>query len=142
MSYSLWDLVSATIEHILGAHYSSDENTAPFQKKNSEERFLGTFQRFYPLLRLKNGLTVFNPLIRYNDEEINNVISEKKIPLTTTSCRYREYRPKRLFAEYYKRSGLRFEFDKVFDFAKKSLNLPEISYFENLETETYVKKML
>lgn len=142
MSYSLWDIVSATVEHILGTHYSHDEDTVPVQKKNSEERFLGTFQRFYPLLKLENGLMVFKPLIRYNDQEIKNVVSEKRIPLTTTSCRYRKYRPKRLFAEYYERSGLCFEFDKVFDFAKKSLNLPAISYFENLETETYVKKML
>ena len=142
MSYSLWDLVSATVEQLLGAVYCNSEHTDLSQKDNSEERFLETFQRFYPLLKLKNGLTIFKPLIRYNDQEINEVVSGNEIPLADNPCRYKAYRPKRFFEKYYDANNMRFEFEKVLDFVKKTFNFPEISQFEDLELEAYVIKML
>jgi tRNA(Ile)-lysidine synthase TilS/MesJ len=142
MSYSLWDLVSATIEHILSAIYFNTNCSVPVRGKGTEERFIETSQRFYPSLKLKEGLTIFKPLIRYNDQDILKVISDNKIPLLTTSCNYKEYRPKRLFGTYYKKMGLHFEYSKVLEFAKKSLNLPEISYYSNISMEEYLTKII
>ena len=94
------------------------------------------------MLKLKEGLTIFKPLIRYNDQDILKVISENKISILTTSCKYEEFRPKRLFATCHEKMGLYFEFSKVFEFAKKALNLPEISYYEEISEEEYLNKII
>jgi len=119
MSYSLWDLVSATLEHISGAIFSDESYSSSLQGKSSDERFIEIAQRFYPLLKIKGGPTIYKPLIKYNDQDIHNFISKNSIPLTTTPCSYKEFRPKRTFATYYEKSDLFFDYSKVLDFAKK-----------------------
>ena len=142
MSYSLWDLVSATIEHTLGAVYASAKTSAPVRHKSTEERFYETAQRFYPLLKLKDGFSIFKPLIYYNDQDITTLIAEEGIPLLSSTCRYKEYRPKRLFAQYYEQMGLRFDYEKVFRFAQTALHLPEESFFTQMGEDRYLKKLI
>ncbi len=142
MSYSLWDLVSATLEHISKATFSDKDYSSSLQQKSSDERFIETAQRFYPLLKLKGGPTIYKPLIKYNDQEIKNFILENSIPLTTTSCSYKEFRPKRIFATYYEKTDLFFDYSKVLDFSKKVLDLPEISYYEEIGMEKYIAKVI
>jgi len=142
MSYSLWDLVSATLEHISGAIFSDKNYSSSLQGKSSDERFIETAQRFYPLLKLKGGPTIYKPLIKYNDQEIQNFISENKIPLTTASCNFKEFRPKRTFATYYEKTDLFFDYTKVLEFSKKRLNLPDISYYEEIDSSEYMNKII
>lgn len=142
MSYSLWDLVSATIEHTLGAVYAGAEAASPVRHKSTEERFYETAQRFYPLLKLKDGLSIFKPLIYYNDQDITRLLSEQGIPLLSKTCQYKQYRPKRLFAQYYEQMGLRFDFEKVFRFAQTALHLPEESFFTQMGEDRYLKKLI
>ena len=142
MSYSLWDLVSATLEHISRATFSDKSYSNSLQGKSSDERFIETAQRFYPLLKLKQGPTIYKPLIKYNDQEIQNFISANSIPLTTTSCSYKEFRPKRIFATYYEKTDLFFDYSKVLDFSKKVLNLPDISYYEEIDMEKYMTTVI
>lgn len=143
MSYSLWDLVSATIEHTLGAVYASADASSPVVRhKSTEERFHETAQRFYPLLKLKDGFSIFKPLIYYNDQEIMRVISDEGIPLLSTKCHYRKYRPKRLFAQYYEQMGLRFDFEKVFRFAQTALHVPDENFFTQMGEDRYLKKLI
>jgi tRNA(Ile)-lysidine synthase TilS/MesJ len=142
LSYSLWDLVSATIEHILGAVYTDKTAAAAVCYKSAEERFTETSQRFYPLLRMPNGFTIFKPLIRYNDPDILGVIEREGLQILPSSCEFKPYRPKRLFAQYYERMGLRFDFNEVFAFAKNALNLPDESRFTGMDREHYLKKVI
>ena len=142
MSYSLWDLVSATIEHISSATFSDKDYLSSLQGKSSGERFIETAQRFYPMLKLKGGPAIYKPLIKYNDQDIRKFISENSIPLTTTPCNYKEFRPKRIFATYYEKTDLFFDYSKVLDFAKKVLNLPDISYYEEIDIEDYMTKVI
>jgi tRNA(Ile)-lysidine synthase TilS/MesJ len=141
MSYSLWDLVSATLEHILGGYYSEQPGTIDENNHNPGNRFLETSQRFYPLIRLKNGLQIFKPLIRYNDQQILGLIEHTGIPLSEIPCRYREFRPKRLFCRYYEKAKLQFDFDQVFTFATNVLKIPALSYYEALDMDTYLDKL-
>ncbi len=142
MSYSLWDLVSATLEHISSATFSDKSYSSFLQGKSSDERFIETAQRFYPLLKLKQGPTIYKPLIKYNDQDIQNFILENNIPLTTTSCKYKEFRPKRIFAAYYEKTDLFFDYSKVLGFAIKALNLPDITYYEEIDTEKYMTMVI
>ena len=142
MSYSLWDLVSAMLEHISSAIFSDKSYSSSLQGKSSDERFIETAQRFYPLLKLKGGPTIYKPLIKYNDQDIRNFISENSIPLTTTPCSYKEFRPKRTFAAYYEKTDLFFDYSQVLDFAKKTLNLPDISYYEGIDMEKYMTTVI
>jgi hypothetical protein len=142
MSYSLWDLVSASIEHILGSMYAGADSSPAVRHKPIEERYVETFQRFYPILKMKDGFLVFKPLIRYNDQEILNFISEKKIPILTTRCSYRQYRPKRHFSSYYERMNLRFDFDKILGFAQGALGLPDERFFSEMGEEQYLKQVI
>ena len=142
MSYSLWDLVSATVEHILGSIYSSDDINNNDIRQRLNNRFNEISQRFYPLITLRDGLTIFKPLIHYNDQHILNYLSERKIPVVSNKCEYKDYRPKRWFANYYHNAGLEFEYEKVHSFAQKALALPDITYYENVETGNYFNKMI
>jgi tRNA(Ile)-lysidine synthase TilS/MesJ len=142
MSYSLWDLVSATIEHTLGAVYAGAETSSRVRHKSTEERFYETAQRFYPLLKLQDGFSIFKPLIYYNDQDIKRVLSEEGIPLLTATCHYKQYRPKRLFARYYEQMGLRFDFEKVLRFAQTALHLPDESFFTQMGEDAYLKKLI
>lgn len=142
MSYSLWDLVSATLEHISGAIFTDKSYSSSLQGKSTDERFIETAQRFFPLLKLKGGPTIYKPLIKYNDQEIHKFISENRIPLTTTSCNFKEFRPKRTFATYYEKTDLFFDYSKVLDFSKRALNLPDISYYEEIDSKEYMTRII
>jgi tRNA(Ile)-lysidine synthase TilS/MesJ len=142
MSYSLWDLASASIEHILGSVYASEDSSPSIRHKPMEERYIETFQRFYPLLSMQSGLVVFKPLIRYNDQEIMDFISKEGIQVLTTHCIYRQYRPKRHFSSYYEKMNLQFDFDKVLRFARSALQLPEERFFSDMGEERYLKKVI
>ncbi|MFH1154141.1 MAG: hypothetical protein V1793_10000 [Pseudomonadota bacterium] len=141
LGYSLWDLVSASIELTLRTKLGNSPDGC-FHGKNSAERLEEISQRFFPVLELQDGLTVFKPLITYNDPDINGVITRNAIPLGKEECRYKGFRPKRLLSEYYGTFGLNFDYNKVHDFAKSVLDSPGIDYFQNISTLSYVEKMI
>jgi tRNA(Ile)-lysidine synthase TilS/MesJ len=142
MSYSLWDLVSSTIEHILNAYYSDPEYSNRITKKDYTERFIETSQRFYPFIKLNEGFSIFKPLIYYNDQEIMSFLTEKNIPTCTMQCKHHNYRPKRVFAKYYQQVDLHFNYQKVLQFAENVLNLPDISFFEEIDMKEYLQKII
>lgn len=142
MSYSLWDLVSAMLEYITQSTFHDEKYSKTFQDKNPERRFFETAQRFYPLLNIKTGPTIYKPLIKANDQDIRSYIQENKIPLTTIPCTYKDFRPKRILAAYYEKSELYFDYNKLFDFSKKVLGLPDKSYYEKIETKEFMTGVL
>jgi len=142
VSYSLWDLVSATVEHITGGIYADQKLSNAAKGKQPEERFLEIAQRFYPLIKLKSGLSIFKPLIYYNDQDILETVKENDLPLTVPTCDHKEYRPKRGFALYYHKMDHHFKYDKVFKFAQSALNIPDLSFFSEMSTEAYLKEVI
>lgn len=134
-SYSLWDIVSYSIERVLADSLSVSEDD------DSYRRFQETAHRFYPLLHMNGGYEVFRPLIRYNDSDVKKAIEEAGIPILSTPCEYADFRPKRILTQYYKRMGLHFDYDKVIAFAERSLALPDISAFTSTERERYLSEL-
>ena len=142
VSYSLWDLVSATIEHITGGIYANQGFSVAVKGKQPEDRFLEIAQRFYPLINLKSGLSVLKPLIYYNDQDILETVKENDLPLTKPTCDHKEYRPKRGFALYYHRMDHHFNYEKVLKFAQDALNIPDMSVYSEMSTEVYLKEVI
>ncbi len=141
IGYTLWDLASAIIEHTLRVGFGGGDK-GDFQGRSPEDRFLEISQRFYPLLELDNGLTIFKPLIHYNDPQISAAAEKNNLPLTSEACRFKSYRPKRLLAEYYTLFGLNFNYNDVYSFAKTAFDLPEKQFFQTLGLKTYVDQMI
>ncbi|MCD4717616.1 MAG: hypothetical protein K8R45_12875, partial [Desulfobacterales bacterium] len=137
-SYSLWDIVSYSIEHLLNNIYGSDQGMLADDRKN---RFLETSQRFYPLLKMNEGYSIFRPLIKLNDSDIRRMLEQEGIPTLSIPCKFASLRPKRLLENYYKALGLRFEYDQLLDFAKKSLNLPDISSYVSINKAEYLQNI-
>ncbi|MBW2339356.1 MAG: hypothetical protein JRF50_03260 [Deltaproteobacteria bacterium] len=135
VNYSLWDLASYCVEYMLMGISSIPDQEAGVQKNS---RILETAQRFYPLLKMKEGYTVFQPLIKYNTNEILKVIRKRGIPTLSIPCEFRDFRPKRIFEKYYEKMRIRFDYEQVFQFARKSLNLPDISSYRSLSKEEYL----
>jgi tRNA(Ile)-lysidine synthase TilS/MesJ len=135
INHSLWDIVSYSLEYILSGLFSNSDHQVN-SKKN--QRFIQTAQRFYPLLTMKEGYTVFRPLIKYNSNSIEKVITQAGIPTLSIPCKFKEFRPKRILESYYQKMGLRFDYDKVFDFAKRSLGLPDIATYTSIDKEEYL----
>lgn len=141
IGYTLWDLASASVEHILRTRFGHGGD-GTFQGRKPEERFLEIAQRFYPLLELNNGLTIFKPLIRYNDPDIARVVADKGIPITTQPCRFKSYRPKRQLSEYYRLFGLNFTYEEVYAFARQTFDIPDLAHFEQMDLTRYVNQMI
>ena len=135
-SYSLWDIVSYSIEHLLNNIYGRDQKVPADDRKS---RFFETSQRFYPLLTMDEGYSVFRPLIKLNDTDIRETIEREGIPTLSIPCKFSSLRPKRLLENYYKALGLRFDYDRLLDFAKKSLNLPDMSSYASINKAEYLQ---
>jgi len=99
-------------------------------------------QRFYPMLRLANGLCVFKPLIQYNDPDIAAVVNAKAIPITNEACKFKDLRPKRQLSQYYRLFGLKFTYDDVYAFARKAFDIPDIDYFQQMDLTRYVNRII
>jgi tRNA(Ile)-lysidine synthase TilS/MesJ len=135
-SFTLWDIVGYSIEHVLGNLYRSQD-----QAEDGNQRFFETGQRFYPVISMKEGYTVYRPLIKYNGPDITDTVEQEGIPLLSVPCRFKEYRPKRVLEAYYTKLGLRFDYDKVFRFAQTSLGLPDLRNYTSLGREEYLKRI-
>jgi len=138
ISYSIWDIVSYSIEHILGNLYAQ---TTGNESTGINRRFLETSQRFYPLLRMKEGYMVFRPILRLNTDIIRKIVSYNRIPTLSVLCQFKEYRPKRLLENYYEKMGLRFDYDNVMKFAREALRLPGASSYTRIEKAEYLKNI-
>jgi len=137
--YTLWDIVGYSVEHILADIFSDSEKEVRAEKDN--KRFMETAQRFYPLLKMKEGYTIFRPLIKYNGNDVLKLIEQESIPILSIPCKFKGFRPKRVFEGYYQTMGIHFDYDKVFDFAKRSLSLPDVSTYTSIDKEEYLLKL-
>jgi tRNA(Ile)-lysidine synthase TilS/MesJ len=137
VAYTLWDLVSYSLEHVAAGFYVNSQESDRLRGK----RFRETAQRFYPVLKMKEGYTVFRPMLRFNESDIIASVKEHKIPLISIPCKYRELRPKRSLQKYYEQMGLRFDYDRMLEFAKSTLGLPDISSYATLGKRAYLKNL-
>ena len=135
VSYTLWDIVSYSLEHLLADIYSNSDQRMDIEKN---KRFRETSQRFYPFLTMKEGYQIFRPLVKYNNDDILNVVTQKNLPILSIPCNFKDYRPKRILEKYYQKMGLRFDYNQVMRFAKKSLNFPDMSSFTAIGKEDYL----
>ena len=140
LGWSLWDIVSYTMEYLLGSVYTETETL--YQGKSIKDRFFRTSQRFYPMLKMKEGYTLYKPLLRYNDQDIVKVVRENEIPILTTDCKFKDYRPKRYFAESYLKMNMYFDYDKVMKFAHEALNLENPSSYQVLNKEKFIASII
>ena len=135
VGYSLWDLASYAVEHLLGSVISIDDSE---NHKEKQKRFREIAQRFYPLLKMKEGYAIYRPLLKYNNAHIKKVLAAKNIPTLMIPCRYKDFRPKRILEKYYERMDLFFDYDNLFDFAKTALNIPGMSSYASIGKEEYL----
>jgi len=135
VSYSLWDIVSYSVEHLLADTFSNPDQRMSIEKN---KRFKETSQRFYPFLTMKEGYQIFRPLVKYNNDDILKMITRKNLPTLSIPCSFRDFRPKRILEKYYEKMGLRFDYNQLMRFAKKSLNLPDMSSFTAIGKEDYL----
>jgi Predicted ATPase of the PP-loop superfamily implicated in cell cycle control len=140
LGWSLWDIVSYTLEYILGSVYADRE--ALYQGKTIKERFFRTAQRFYPMLQMKEGYTLYKPLLRYNDQDIVKVVRENEIPILTTDCKFKVYRPKRYLADSYIKMNMYFDYDKLMKFAREALNLEKPSSYTSMDKNDFIKSII
>ena len=140
-SYTLWDIVSYSMEHMLGGVFSNSSNPGQGIGIEQTKRFRETAQRFYPLIRMKEGYSIFRPLIKFNGNDILELIAQENIPILSVPCKFKNFRPKRILEKYYETMGIRFDYDKVFDFARKSLDLPDITSYTSIAKEEYLDRI-
>ncbi|RPI78860.1 MAG: hypothetical protein EHM45_05010 [Desulfobacteraceae bacterium] len=144
VGFTLWDLVSYSLEQLLFSSLSSrtSETSPTIGGKKLQDRFVQTSQRFYPYLVMKEGYSIFKPLLKYNDPEIVKFVQEKQIPLSIVECKYKSYRPKRLFADCYKQMNLFFDYDKVLSFARDALHLHDMERYRHYSKEEFIADIL
>ncbi len=136
LSFSLWDLVSYSIEYLVEGIYSV-KSTA-----GHGDRALRTSQRFYPVIQLKDGLTVFKPLLKYNNEEILQAAAEQGLPLSKVECAYKQYSPKRILFDYYRQANASFDYNQVFSYVKSSFRIHELAASPGMSTLEFLKTIL
>ena len=135
--YTLWDLTSYSLEYLMGAVYTHP-NTEEAQR--SQARFMETGQRFYPLLKMPKGFCTYRPLLRYNTQDVLRIIQEASMPVLSEPCRYARYRPKRTFESYFSSRDLHFDYNRLFDFARKCLGLPSMGDYQSRGQQYFTKR--
>jgi tRNA(Ile)-lysidine synthase TilS/MesJ len=138
LSYSLWDLVSYSLEHLVERVYSVEKMSAA----ESEDRLLRTSQRFFPLIQLTDGLTIFKPLLKYNNQEIFQVVKKQGLPLSEVVCAYTRYTPKRILFDYYRQTDAHFDYDNVISYVKSSFQIHELAAQPGISTLQLMKSIL
>ena len=133
--YTLWDIVSYSVERVLSGRFSNSDKGSNDEKNR---RFTETAQRFYPLLKMNEGYTIFRPLIKYNNGDILKLIAQEQIPLLSIPCDFSDFRPKRILEKYYAKMGMSFEYEQVFGFARSALSLPNLSVYTEMRKEEYL----
>jgi tRNA(Ile)-lysidine synthase TilS/MesJ len=137
--YALWDLVSYSLEYLMGGIYTHPDEE---EMQRSQERFMETGQRFYPILKTERGYSIYRPILQYNTQDVVRIIQEASIPILSAPCHYARFRPKRILESYYKSMRLRFDYDSVVDFAKECLGLPSTSEYYSRSKEYFLKQKL
>jgi tRNA(Ile)-lysidine synthase TilS/MesJ len=138
VSYSLWDVVSYATEHLLAGVFSrSHGGISP----EMEKRFMETSQRFYPFLSMKEGYSVFRPLVKYNGCDVLKTVEDESLPVIGVPCRFKDFRPKRILEKYYEKMGLRFEYDDVVSFARQTMGLRDSSAYTKMDKEDYLSSV-
>jgi len=124
--FTLWDIVSYSLEYLLGEQYADRSSSSPFQGDYAKLRFeKRTSQRFHAFYQTNAGYSIFSPLVFYNDPEVFAALEEYKTKILKVPCRYSDFRPKRILSEVYKKMNLCFDYDKVMGFAREAFNIEE-----------------
>jgi hypothetical protein len=102
-------------------------------------RFVEVGQRFYPLLKIRSGCTIYRPLLRYNKQDVVRIVRAASIPILSVPCRYASYRPKRMLERYYESMQLHFDYVRVLEFAKNNLEILPLKKYESMSDERFLK---
>jgi tRNA(Ile)-lysidine synthase TilS/MesJ len=137
-AYTLSDLASYAVEYLLGNTFTRGGGE---QARLSRQRFLETGQRFYPILKMEGGATIYRPLLKYNTKNVINIVESTNIPVLSIPCQYAHFRPKRILETYYESMGLRFDYNRLFEFARTSLELPPINEYASMSKEFFLKRI-
>jgi tRNA(Ile)-lysidine synthase TilS/MesJ len=138
VSYTLWDLVSYVSEYLLAGVFTKNNGGL---SPELQKRFVEISQRFYPFLRMKEGYSVFRPLLRCNGCDVLKSVEEEGISILGVPCSFKDFRPKRILEAYYDKMGLRFDYDEVLRFAKKTMGLADPSAYTDMDKEQYLTKV-
>jgi tRNA(Ile)-lysidine synthase TilS/MesJ len=135
-AYTLWDLVSYSLEHIMGHNLIQSDGENAYTGRT---RFLETGQRFHSVLNMKRGYTMYRPLLEYNKQDVVRMIQQASIPVLNTPCRYARFRPKRILETYYELRRLSFAYERVLTFAEKCLCLPSVDEYESMTNDFLIE---
>ena len=138
VSYTLWDLVSYASEYLLAGIFTKTNGGA---SQDLQKRFVEISQRFYPFLRMKEGYSVFRPLLRYNGCDVLRTLEEERIPILSVPCTFKDFRPKRILERYYEKMELRFDYDEVFNFTKQTMGLTDPSVYTDMDKVQYLTRV-
>jgi len=138
VSYTLWDLVSYASEYLFAGVFTKTNGDL---SQDVQKRFVEIAQRFYPFLEMKEGYSVFRPLLLYNGCDVLKTAEEEGIPILGIPCAFKDFRPKRILETYYEKMGLRFDYGEVFNFAKKTMGLGDTSAYLGMDKERYLTKV-
>jgi hypothetical protein len=134
--YTLWDLVSYSLEYLMGGIYTQPDGP---NAERSRKRFVETGQRFYPTLKMEGGYSIYRPILRYNTHDVGRIIRAASIPILSIPCRYANVRPKRMLERYYKSMQLHFDYSSVLEFAMDRLEVPSLKDYESMSDEHFLK---
>jgi tRNA(Ile)-lysidine synthase TilS/MesJ len=135
-AYTLWDLVSYSLEYLMGVSYTHPDVQYAY---SNHTRFVETGQRFYPILTMQSGWTIYRPVLRYNKQDVVRIIQAASIPILSVPCRYSQSRPKRVLENYYESRQLHFDYDRIIAFAKECLGLPSVNEYSSVSDEHFLR---
>ncbi len=137
-AYTLSDLVSYSLEYLTEVAYTHPDRE---DVQRSQKRFMETGHRFYPILKMNGGYTIYRPVLRYNTQDVVRIIEGASIPILSVPCRYARYRPKRILGSYYESMRLHFDYDSVFKFATEHLGLPCVNEYASMSEEHFLNRL-
>lgn len=135
--HSLWDIAAYALNRITAEKLSVNNSDS---ETMSEARLLEISQRFYPFFTMPEGYAVYRPLLYLNQEEIHTFQKENSIPVIEKECRYSSWRPKNNLSGFFEKFGYKFDYETVFRFAKKQLNIVPLEEITKIGSKEYLSR--
>jgi tRNA(Ile)-lysidine synthase TilS/MesJ len=97
-------------------------------------------QRFYPFISMREGYAVFRPMLCLNQKEIEHILEVEALLALDTSCRYSQFRPKKVLGNYFQMFDCQFSYKKIIEFAQNKIGISDTSKIKYLSQKEYLSR--
>jgi hypothetical protein len=89
---------------------------------------------------MREEYAVFRPMLCLNQKEIEYILEAEALLVLETSCRYSQFRPKKVLGNYFQTFDCQFSYKKIIEFAQKEIGFSDTSKIKYFSQKEYLSR--